>query len=308
MATTWAGLSGPSIDLPFEPRHRSGNAVGSFISNPMVRSTALRMASVDLKTGTRLSYAESGNPHGEPIVLVHGWPDSWFSFSRVLPLLPAALRALAIDQRGFGDSTRPESSYTIAEMAADVAAFLDALEIPRATLVGHSYGSFVVRQAALSFPHRVTSLALIGTGFSPSNTVTRELQTALRDLPDPIPVEFAREFQASTAYRPLPPEFFDRLITETLKLPPRLWRLAIDRMLEYDDSNRLEEIAAPTLLLWGDHDALFSRSDQERLNATIPGSRLIVYEETGHCPNWERPELLAADIAAFAEPREPRTR
>jgi len=261
------------------------------------------MATVNLKTGVRINYAESGNTHGEPIVLVHGWPDSWFSFSRVLPLLPGALRALAIDQRGFGDSTRPESGYTIAEMAADVIAFLDAVDLPRATLVGHSLGSFVARQTALAFPQRVTSLVLIGSGFSSSNPVTQEVQTALRDLPDPIPEPFARKFQASTAYLPLPPEFFDRIIAESLKLPPRLWRLTFDRLLEYDDSDRLAAIASPTLLLWGDHDGLFPRADQERLTATIAGSRLTVYEETGHCPNWERPELVAADIAAFVADR-----
>jgi pimeloyl-ACP methyl ester carboxylesterase len=268
----------------------------------MVRS-AVRMASVNLRTGARINYAESGNPHGEPIVLVHGWPDSWFSFSRVLPLLPGALRALAIDQRGFGDSSRPEAGYTIPEMAADVAAFLDAVDLPRATLVGHSFGSFVARRTALAFPQRVTSLVLIGTGFSSSNPVTQDVQTAMRDLPDPIPEQFARDFQTSTAYLPLPPEFFDRIIAESLKLPPRLWRLTFDRLLEYDDVNRLAEIAAPTLLLWGDHDGLFPRSDQERVHATIAGSRLTVYEETGHCPNWERPELVAADIAAFVADR-----
>ncbi len=88
-------------------------------------------------------------------------------------------------------------------------------------------------------------------------------------------------------------------MAESLKLPPRLWRLAIDRLVEYDDSHQLARIEAPTLLLWGDHDALFSRADQDRFMATLPAARLTVYEETGHCPNWERPEQVAADIAAF---------
>jgi pimeloyl-ACP methyl ester carboxylesterase len=254
---------------------------------------------VRLETGPRLHYTEYGAPDGAPVVFLHGWPDSWFSFSRVLPLLPESLRALAVDQRGFGDSDRPESGYAIHEMAADVIAFLDALEIERATLIGHSYGSFVARQAAITQPQRVVALALIGTGFAASNTVTRDLQSALRDLPDPIPVKFARDFQASTAYRPLPPEFFERIVAESLKLPPRLWRLAIDRLVEYDDTKQLARIEAPTLLMWGDQDALFSRTDQDRFIATLPAAQLTVYEETGHCPNWERPERVAADIAAL---------
>ena len=89
---------------------------------------------------------------------------------------------VAVDQRGFGDSDRPESGYAIPELGADLIAFLDALEISRATLVGHSFGSFVARQAAIAHPQRVAALALIGTGFAASTPVTRDLQNVLRDL------------------------------------------------------------------------------------------------------------------------------
>ena len=211
--------------------------------------------------------------------------------------MPDDLRALAIDQRGFGESDRPESGYSIPEMADDAIAFLDALGIPRATVVGHSFGSFVARRAAIAHPDRVTALALIGTGLSGSNAVTRELQSPR--LPDPIPVQFARDFQASTAFRPIPPDFFERIIEESLKLPPRLWRLAIDRLIECDDAKELSRIEAPTQLLWGDKDALFSRTEQQRFIDVLPAARLSVYEDR-HCPNWEQPERVAADIMALA--------
>jgi pimeloyl-ACP methyl ester carboxylesterase len=142
---------------------------------------------------------------------------------------------------------------------------------------------------------------LIDTGFSTSNPVTQGLQTSLRDLPDPIPEQFARDFQAGTAYQPLPADFFERIIAESLKLPPRLWRLTIDQMLAYDDTRQLARIEAPTLLLWGEHDALFSRADQHRLMATLATARLIIYDETGHCPNWERPDRVAADVARLLQ-------
>ena len=254
---------------------------------------------VRLATGPRLHYAEFGNPDGRPVLFLHGWPDSWFTFSRVLELLPDGVRAVAIDQRGYGDSDRPDAGYSIAEMAADAIACLDALDIQRATLVGHSFGSFVARCATIAHPERVDTLVLIGTGYSTSNAVTRELQNAVRDLPDPIPVQFARDFQSSTAYRPLPPEFFDRLIEESLKLPPRLWRVLIDRLVEYDDTTKLSHIEVPTHLIWGDKDALFSRAEQDRFMTALPSAHLTIYEETGHCPNWEQPERVAADIAAL---------
>jgi pimeloyl-ACP methyl ester carboxylesterase len=258
-----------------------------------------RSASIRVATGPRLHYAEFGKRDGRAVLLLHGWPDSWFSFSRVVALLPDDLRALTIDLRGSGDSDRPDSGYSIPEMADDAIAFLDALGIPRATLVGHSFGSFVARRAAIAHPERVAALALIGTGFSGANAVTRDLQSSLRDLPDPIPVQFAREFQASTAFRPIPPDFFDRVVEESMKLPPRLWRLAIDRLIEYDDTKQLARIKAPTQLLWGEKDALFSRTEQDSFIAELPTASVTIYEATGHCPNWEQPERVAADIAAL---------
>ena len=259
----------------------------------------MRFATVRLNSGTHIHCALCGNDRGDPVVFVHGWPDSWFSFSRVLPHLPGRLRAIAFDQRGFGESDRPDSGYDIPQMAADVVALLDALDIERAALVGHSFGSFVARQAAIAHPQRVSALALIGTGFSTVTPVTQELQNALRELPDPIPESFAREFQASTIHRPVPPEFFDRIVAETLKLPAHLWPVMIDRLLAHDATRRLAEIEAPTLLLWGDRDALFSRADQDRFLESVPAAQIKVYEDTGHCPNWERPEEVAADVAKF---------
>ena len=259
----------------------------------------MRFDNAQLSTGIRIHYAESGDARGTPVVFVHGWPDSWFSFSRVLPLLPASLRLIALDQRGFGESDHPDSGYTIPGFAADLVALLDALEIDRAVLVGHSYGTFVARRAAIAAPERVMALALIGTGASTAITGADDLQAALRELPNPIPEAFAREFQSGTVYHPVPAEFFDRIIEESLKIPPRLWPVMVDGLLAYDDRRELGRIRAPTQLLWGDHDALFSRAQQDDFLAALPAAQLKVYEQTGHCPNWERPEWVAADIANF---------
>ena len=217
-----------------------------------------------------------GPADGDAIVLLHGWPDSWFSFSRVMPLLPPRFRVFALDQRGFGDSERPDDGYGIPDLAADVGAFLDAVAVERATVVGHSYGSFVARRVAIAHPERVARLALIDSGWSARNPVLREVQASLRDLADPIPTEFVRAFQASTAHQPLPPPFFERIVAESLKLPARLWRDTFDRLLEYEDTEDLARIAAPTLLLWGDRDVLFSKQDQDRLAAAIPGAELRI--------------------------------
>jgi non-heme chloroperoxidase len=260
----------------------------------------LRFATVRLKTGLRLHCVESGSARGAPVVFLHGCPDSRFSFSRVLARLPPTLRAIAFDQRGFGDSDHPDAGYTFPQLAADAVALLDELGIERATMVGHSYGSFVARLLATAHAERVAALLLIGTGYSTTTPVMESLRAAVRELPNPIPEPFAREFQASTAYRPLPPEFFDRIVTESLKIPARLWPVMIDALVTHDATTDLPKLRAPTLVLWGDHDALFTRAEQDRFLDAVPRARLKVYEETGHCPNWERPEDVATDIATFA--------
>ena len=263
----------------------------------------MQLATAQLADRPRLHYAASGAQDGDPVLFLHGWPDSWFTFSRLLPELPPTCRAVAVDQRGFGESSRPASGYTLAHFADDAAALLDALGIARATIVGHSFGSFVARRLALSHPERVERLVLIGSGIRPANPVTLELLASIRDLADPIPEAFVREFQASTAFVPLAPEFFDRVIGESLKAPARVWRDVFTNLLASDDTGELGRLAAPTLLLWGDRDALFSRADQDALLAAIPGATLRVYPEIGHCPNWECPEEVAHDLMAFIQTR-----
>jgi non-heme chloroperoxidase len=254
---------------------------------------------IALANGPRLHYEELGDSDGRPIVFLHGWPDSWFSFSAVAERLPGRYRSLLLDQRGFGDSDRPKRGYEIHDLAVDVVAFLDAASIDRATVVGHSMGSFVARCVAIAFPERVDRLVLIGSGWSGSNPVTLEVHASVRDLEDPVSAEFAQDFQASTAFAPVPSAFFDRIVAESLKLPARLWGELLGGVIRYDDVKDLGRIAAPTLLMWGERDAVFPGDDQDRLLRAIPRARLHSYRNIGHCPNWECPDIVAADLAAF---------
>ena len=258
---------------------------------------------LDLTTGVRLHHRVQGDPDGDVIVMVHGWPDSGYSFSRVLAMLPPRYRAVALDLRGFGRSDRPATGYAVDDFAVDVLAALDELGVSQATIIGHSMGSFVARRAAQLDPKRVGNLVLIGSATTGANDVTREVAELIADLPDPVPVEFAREFQASTVHVRLPDPFFDGLIAESAAAPAHVWRRAFEGLMAYNDTADLARMTAPTLLVWGAHDGLFDRAEQEQLVALIPDVRLLTYPDAGHCPNWERPQRLVADVVAFLESR-----
>jgi non-heme chloroperoxidase len=102
----------------------------------------VQFATAQLATGPRLHYAERGDREGEAIIFLHGYSDSWFSFSRVLPLLSPEYHAFALTQRGHGDSDKPDCCYTLDDFAADVDAFMEEVGVEDTTLVGMSGGSF----------------------------------------------------------------------------------------------------------------------------------------------------------------------
>src|SRR5918994_988858 len=183
----------------------------------------VEFATTQLATGVRLHYAERGDREGEAIIFLHEYSDSWYSFSRVLPWLSPEYHAFALTQRGHGDSDKPECCYTPGAFAADVDAFMDAVGIEEATLIGASTGALFAQRAVLSYPRRVGRLVLIGAQ-TPANEAVSGLREEVQALEDPVPPEFVREFQESTVYQPVSQEFLDTVVSESLKLPARVWR------------------------------------------------------------------------------------
>jgi pimeloyl-ACP methyl ester carboxylesterase len=225
-------------------------------------------------------------------------------------LLSSEYHAFALTQRGHGDSDKPQCCYTLDDFAADVDAFMDALGIEEATLVGASTGALFAQRVALSYPRRVSRLVLVGaqTPANEANEAVMGLQEEVRALEDPVPPEFVRAFQESTIYQPVPQEFLDTVVSESLKLPARVWRDYLEGAvlsIDHDYVLALGEIDVLTLILWGEQDPLFPRKEQERLAAAIPGATLKVYPETGHAVHWDRPEWVVRDLEEFMKETRP---
>jgi len=109
---------------------------------------------VGLATGVTVPYVSAGPAAAVPVVLLHAWGESGCSFDRLLPLLPGTVHAMALDQSGHGGADKPAAGYSLVDRAADVEAFMDAVGISCAVLVGSSSGGYVAQQVAITSPHR----------------------------------------------------------------------------------------------------------------------------------------------------------
>lgn len=258
--------------------------------------------SIELPNGIKLQYVERGDPIGVPVLFLHGITDSWHSFEPVLPHLPGFIRAFALSQRGHGDSDRPASGYHPRDFADDIVAFMDALKLKQAVIAGHSMGSNIAQRFALDYPERILGLALTASFFSfRGKQCVIELRDSVSNLTYPIDRDFALEFQQSTLAKEVPQTFLEMVVEESRKAPARVWRAALEGLLEADHSAELYKIKSPTLIVWGDQDAYCPRSDQEALREAITGSHLLVYMGAGHALHWEYPERFASDVAAFTD-------
>lgn len=252
---------------------------------------------VRLSNGITLHYASQGPRTGPAVIMIHGYSDSWFSFSRILPLLPPELRVIAPDMRGHGDSERPLAGYRIADMADDVIRLMDALNVPKAVLIGHSMGSFVVRKAFELAPERVSRLVLVGGALRANNDGIRELQRLVHELTDPVDATFVREFQMSTIAAPVPEPFLEAVIANSRRMPARIWKAVIQGLIEFEPTVVRPPIR--TLVLGGREDAVFSRTEQMVLARQFPRGELHLMDGVGHTLHWEQPAMFVSALTRF---------
>lgn len=258
-----------------------------------------RLGLARLPNGIELPYAEAGDADATPVVLLHAYADSWRSFEEVLTWLPPSIHAIAPSQRGHGDASKPETGYAVEDFVADLVALLDCLRIPRAVLVASSSAVFTAERLALGRPECVAGLVLIGVPWSLAERApSLDFVEVVRGLADPVDPGIVRAVIEGTSSERVPRDFLDAMVGESEKVPARVWQQTLTGLLAARPPDP-GAIHTPTLVIWGDRDALIPRDDQERLRNAILGSRLLVYEGAGHVVHWEQPERVARDIAAF---------
>jgi non-heme chloroperoxidase len=246
-----------------------------------------------------LNYVEGGT--GQPVVFLHAYSDSWYSFRLVLPLLATHFRCFVLDQRGHGGSEYAGDDFTMDAYTDDVIEFLNKKGIERAAIVGSSMGSFVARKVALRCPEVVERLVLVGSGLrTDNNEPLIGLKTIFEQLPEEIPREFVEALLAPNIERGNVPDwFFNARVEAGSQISGKVWRSALDAMLADNHSDQLKKIAQPTLILGGQQDNIFSQAEQEQLAQLMPQACLKLYENVGHYPIWECPKQFTEDLVSF---------
>jgi pimeloyl-ACP methyl ester carboxylesterase len=254
---------------------------------------------VTLASGQELGFVEMGDASGDPLILIHGYTDNSRSWSLLAPELVHKRHVFAIDLRGHGKSAAPACCYGLLDMAADLNGFMDAKDIAKADIVGHSLGSMTGAVFAAQHPEKVDKLVLVSTAFSAPKAGSDWLWANVPTLPDAIDPN--SQFMLDWYWNPTPvaAEFIDRERAESAATPRQVWMGVLESLTLTDWSPFAARVKAPVLVLWGDQDSLFDAASQDQVKAALPDARHETFAGNGHNMFWEIPGTVGPMIAAF---------
>ena len=256
---------------------------------------------VHLSTGIHLAYTVTGDEKGTPVILIHGLTDGRVSWSQVAPqLAKKGYRVYVPELRGNGKTDKPieESAYSIKELAKDIAAFIDKLELNKPHIVGHSFGSFVAQELSISYADKIGSITLIGSAASVDkknatidwllNGTDDKLFDGVYayDSTQKLPDSFYEKWGNSTN----PDKDFQTAHLEHLhQVPYYAWKFLVRNLLKIDNSNRLSSIKSDVQIIWGTKDAIFDKKSQEALQDGLSKAKKVVFREVkdaDHNTHW----------------------
>ena len=261
------------------------------------------------RSGTlRIAYELRGTLHRRRpwLVLIQGMALDRFGWEPVLRKLRRHFRLVLVDNRGVGHSDRPADSFTVADMAGDIVAVLDAAGIHRAHVLGASLGGMVAQDLAISHPERVDGLVLACT--APGWPFAYPMPAASMRViaaTGPMTAAAARRrhtenaLSAGTVRRH--PELVNRLLELQGSRPAGagVGQAQAAAGARYVGGLRKARIGARTLVLHGGADTVVDPRNGKLLAARIPGARLVTFPELGHLLFWEDPDGFAAAVTSF---------
>ena len=293
--------------------------------------TELELTRIGLPTGVTLTVQLGGPESGEPIILLHGFPESHRTWRDVAPALARDHRVIAPDQRGFAGSDKPEGvdEYKTEKIVADLLALADSLGLERFTLVGHDWGGAVAWLAALKNPERIARLVIVN---APHPLVFQK--TIVEDEAQRAASQYIRAFRSPMMEAGIKAMGLDAFYEKTFGSHADLSRIsakerqayldewdqegALTAMLNWYRASEIEvpemgekasapiwtglpfpHVKMPTLVIWAMKDRALLPIQLDGLHELVDDLRIVTVTDAGHFIPWERPEPVIEAIRDF---------
>jgi len=246
----------------------------------------------------KIVYYEAGQ--GNVVILIHGLGADSHHWAANIGPLSSGFHVIALDQIGYGKSDKPVMRYTVGNFAEYLHGFMEALNVPKASLVGNSLGGWVALDFTIRHPDMVDKLVLVdAAGLHPADPL-RTPKGGWKNLTPLNTHWFFDLMDANKAWATtdLGPHSFERHVKngDSYTVASSVAEMAMGR--EFEDK-KLDKVQTPTLILWGRDDMLIPLAMGEHFNKGIAGSQLIVIEGTGHIPMVGKPEEFNQLVQKF---------
>jgi pimeloyl-ACP methyl ester carboxylesterase len=273
--------------------------------------------------GIRLHYVEQGA--GYPVLLLHGFPELWYSWRHQIPALAAAgYRAIAPDLRGYGESDKPHAieEYDIHHLIADLTGLLDALGEKEAVVAGHDWGAIITWQMALLVPERVKAVIALSVPWAARSEIRptdgfkmvpdgrfnyilhfQEEGVAEKEMEADIRASLGGVYKAVSANPDFQTEeeanvFFEAFEKGGLRGPINFYR-NFDRNWETTPQLAGRKVEQPALMIMSDKDPVLPASMADGLEENVPNVRKVLVENAGHWVQQEKPDEVNRAMIEF---------
>ncbi len=233
---------------------------------------------------------------GAPVLFISGSGCDHHFWHNQIEALSPYFKIIAFDNRGIGLSDKPESPYSVFEMAEDTARLLEALAIHPVHVVGHALGGFIAQELALNYPGYVDRLVLAGTSFGgPTSVPVTQEAVAILMPHDNLEDDTRRSLSAVSApgFAENAPEVFEDLVAYRLSHPTTkdAHQAQVLAGVQFDEADRVHRIDALTLVVSGEYDQIIPAANANLLASTLPNAEAFVLPGVGHIFPLEAPDL-----------------
>jgi pimeloyl-ACP methyl ester carboxylesterase len=245
---------------------------------------------------------------GDPLLLIMGLSLTSKSWFRTIPALSEQYKVIVFDNRGVGQSGKPNTPYSIALMAEDARAVLDAADVESAHVYGISMGGMIAQRLALKYPERVKSLILGCTTSGGQNHVQPEADVSMLMLSRASSTATPEEMAWATAPILYSHSFLENnraIVAEDIQarietpILPYAYMLQLQACLAHDTYNEISQIKVPTLVIHGDEDRLVPYENGVTLADRIPGAEFVSISGAGHIYVTEANDFINSKVLEF---------